>query len=434
MRTGLVVALACALAAAGCERVSSEKIEQWKSTQKGPGKLLDALKDSTVAPGLRAEAAAALVDIGQADDVDQAMVGIPAGERWEILKTLIPIHTREIKNPALPKARAARDALFSVRQYAPPEEQKQIDAVMLPALEKDLREGRLSGGRHSMEKIFGAIGPSAGPLVVGLIEDPRVPFVGLADILVRVGDDNARERAGEALVKRARAQPDVSPALWRAIGTVGGKAATAFLTEKIERGHEKDAVAAAMALQQRREPGMLQLALKIAGDAGANKAVRDEMFGVVEKIGGPEATRGLIAIIGTDPVDMVRYRAYEGAVAIGGADAAVQALEAFPASATFKREDVVDLLVKDILKLGDAGKPAMLKALRSPAPLARMTGVLAAESKLPSNPNKTLGDASDAPALLKLSGDKGTVKGFPAGATVGKEAARVAAILQKAGA
>jgi hypothetical protein len=427
----LVVALAIVLAAGGCDRVGSEKIQQWKTTQKGPGKLQDALKDSTVAPSLRAEAAAALVDIGMADEVDQAMATIPAVERWEILKTVVPIYTREMKNPALPKARAARDALFSVRAHAPPEEQKQIDTVLLPALEKDLREGRISGGRHSMEKIFAAIGPSAGPMVVKLLEDPRVPFPGLADIVVKIGDDNAREQAGAALVKRASASPEIPVALWRAIGTVGGKSATDFLTEKLERGHERDAVAAAQALQQRREPTMLALALRIAGDARANKAVRDEMFGVVEKIGGPEAQRGLIAIIGTDPVDIVRYRAYEAAVAVGGAEAVVPAIEAFPPTLAFKREDVVDLLVKDIVKLGPVGKPAMLKALRSPSPLARMTGVLAAEAPLPADPRKTLGDAADAPALLKLAGDKGTVKGFPPGVTVGKEAVRVASVLQK---
>jgi len=42
----------------------SEKIEQWKGTQKGPPKIEEALRSSGVAPGLRAEAAAALGDLG----------------------------------------------------------------------------------------------------------------------------------------------------------------------------------------------------------------------------------------------------------------------------------------------------------------------------------------------------------------------------------
>ena len=70
---GLVLALAFLLAASGCESVSSESIQRWKTTQKGPGKLQDALKDSSVAPKLRAEAAAALVDMGMADGLREAM-------------------------------------------------------------------------------------------------------------------------------------------------------------------------------------------------------------------------------------------------------------------------------------------------------------------------------------------------------------------------
>ena len=64
---------------------------------------------------------------------------------------------------------------------------------------------------------------------------------------------------------------------------------------------------------------------------------------LVEKIGGVEAQRGLVHIIATDPVEMVRYRAYEAAPAAGGAQAVVPALEAFPASASYKRDDVVEL-------------------------------------------------------------------------------------------
>src|SRR3954447_12966297 len=125
----LVLAVVCALAAAGCERVSSESIAQWKTTQKGPGKLQDALKDSSLAPKLRAEAAAALVDINMADEADQALAAVPAVNRAEIVKNLIPLYIAEMSNPSMPKARAARDGLFSVRAYADPDDQRQIDAV-----------------------------------------------------------------------------------------------------------------------------------------------------------------------------------------------------------------------------------------------------------------------------------------------------------------
>jgi hypothetical protein len=421
----VVLAIVFALVAAGCEGVTSDRIQQWKSTQKGPGKLQDALKDSSLSPKLRAEAAAALVDIGMADEVEQAMAAVPANERWEILKTLVPIYVAQMKTAELTKARAARDALFGVRAYAPPEEQKQIDAVLLPSIEKDLREGRVGGGRHSLDKMLAAVGPAAGPMLATLLEDPRVPFQGVAELLERVGDDAARERGGVALIKRALATPDVPVALWRALGSMGGKPATAFPggqgAEGLREGRGGRRPGAAAAPRPRR---VLPLALKIAGDPKANRAVRDEMFGLAEKIGGLEAQRGLIRIIASDPDELVRYRAYEAALAVGKGDAVVPRWR-LSGQGGYKKDDVVDFLVKDITKIGPAAKPAVTKALASPAPLARMTAVLALEAPLPSDARASLGGAADAPAVLKLAGDKGSVKGFPAGNTVGKEAARV---------
>ena len=51
-----------------------------------------------------------------------------------------------------------------------------------------------------------------------------------------------------------------------------------------------------------------------------------------------------------------------------------------------------------------------------------MTAVLALEQ---------VGSAPDAPSVEKLAGDSTSVKGFPGGDTIGKEAARVAEALKK---
>jgi hypothetical protein len=139
----------------------------------------------------------------------------------------------------------------------------------------------------------------------------------------------------------------------------------------------------------------------------------------------------LLRIIAADPSGLVRYRAYEAALAVGGPAAVVPALEAFPATASYKKEDVVDFLVKDLTKIGAPAKPAVARALSSPSSLARMTALLALEAPLPADARKSLGTSVDVPAVAKLTSDRGTLKGFPTGDTVGKEAARVAAELQK---
>ena len=431
MRTLLAIGLGL-LGVAACESVTSEKIEQWKATQKGPAKIEEALRNPSVAPNLRAQAAAAMIDLGTPEKVDEAMATVPANERWDILKTLIPIHSKIMESAPLPKVRDARDALFSVRQFAQPEEQAKIDATVLGSLEKDLKDGRFGGGRHSLDKMLTAIGAASGPMLVRLLADPKSPYKGLADLLVRVGDEASREKGGSALVRRAVAEKEIPNDMWIAIGTLGGPSVTEFLTQKLQKSPPEEAALAAKALQQARYPTVLPLALKIAADAKANNLVRDEMFGVVEKIGGPAAQKGLVDIIANDKKDLVRYRAYESALEAGKVEAVVPGLEAFSDKVSYKKEDVMDFLVKDITKLGMPAKPAVLKALASSSALARITAVWALEAPL-FNPRLSLGAGSDVPALLKLADDKACPKGFPAGITVGAEAKRVAGVLQKKG-
>ena len=429
----LTVAACSLLGFVACESATSERIEAWKGTQKGPDRIEGALRSSNVPANLRAEAAVALVDIGKPEKVDEIMAALEAGERWEILKTLVDIDIKGMASPQLPKARDARDTLFSVRQYAPPEEQKRIDTALLASIEKDLSEGRFSGGRHSLDKLLTAIGPPSGPMLVRLLGDAKAPYKGLAELLVKVCDEATRDKGGAALLGRISAGKPIPNDMWLALGMLGGPTVTDFLSTKVQKGPPEEAIAAAKALQQARYPSVLQMALKIAGDGKANKELRDEAFGVVEKIGGPEAQKGLLRIIAEDKKDIVRYRAHEAALEVGKADAIVPALQAFSGKLSFKREDVIDFLVKDISKVGAQAKPAVLAALASPSPLARMTAVLALEAPLPTNAKARLGAAADAGALGKLEGDKATIKGFPVGMTVGSEAKRVALLLQGKG-
>jgi HEAT repeat protein len=221
--------------------------------------------------------------------------------------------------------------------------------------------------------------------------------------------------------------------MWLSLGMLGGQAVTEFLLGKMQKGSTEDAIAAAKALQQSRFPTVLPAVMKIAAEPKTNKELRGEAFGVIEKIGGPDAQKGLLRIIAEDKDDIVRYRAHEAALEVGKADAIAPALEAFPAKLSFKREDVLDFLVKDISKLGAKAKAQVTAALASPSSLARMTAVLTLEAPVSTAQTGHLGGPDDVAALLKLADDKATIKGFPAGATVGAEARRVAALLGNKG-
>jgi HEAT repeat protein len=428
-RAASTLALALALAS-GCNKPTSDSIQLWKTTQKGPERLHDALADHGVAPKLRAEAAAAMIDIGRAEEVDTVIQALPADDRAEIAKTFQPMCELAMKDPSPDKALAYRDALYSLRQFVPPDEQKRIDAALVPALEADLKVGHLRQGRHSVDKMLTAIGPDAAAMLARVLAEPEAVYPQAADLLGKIGDPDAREKGGVALVARAKDKgrapkgktKEPEGAIYKALGAVGGPTAVKYLEEKVTGSDKEDAAFAVRALQERRDPAVLPFALKVAGDPRADKVIRDEMFGVVEKIGGLDAQKGLLEIISSDKEELVRYRAFESALVAGKNEAIGPALEAFPASASYKKVDVDDLLVKLIEKMNPSPRPALEKVLASAAPLARMTAVLSLEQ---------VGKAADAPALEKLAGDTSSVKGFPAGDTIGKEAARVAEALKK---
>ncbi len=427
LRRRCVWALAAAALALACSnRVTSENIALWKTTQKGPDKLHDALADRSVAPKLRAEAAVALVDLGRSGEVDTTLAAATADERADIAKTLEPAYEVAMKDPSPEKALAYRDALYSLRQVASAEDQKRIDAALLPALESQLLAGKVRQGEHSIEKMLTAIGPDASAMLVHVLAAPDQPYVQAAELLGKIGDETARDKGAAALIARApkikASEKDHPDLFYKALGALGGPTAVKYLEAEASSGKGEESLRATRALTERRDPAVLPFALKIAGDPKADKALRDEMFGVAEGIGGLEAQKGLVAIISSDKEEIVRYRAFESVLAAQKAEGIVPGLEAFPASASYKKVDVDDLLVKLIEKIGQPARPALIQALGSRVPLARMTAVMALAQ---------IGKAPDAVALQKLASDSAPVKGFPAGDTVGKEAAQAAEIVKK---
>ena len=418
---------ALAVLVLGCSsRPSSENIALWKTTEKGPERLHDALADHAVAPKLRAEAAVALVDLGRSNEVDTILSGASADDRAEITKTLEPAYEVAMKDPAPEKALAYRDALFSLRLVALPEDQKRIDAAILPVLQAQIEAGKVRQGEHSIDKMLTAIGPDSASMLITVLAAPDQPYGQAADLLAKVGDEPARNRGAGGLVGRASQikakDKDHPELLYKALGTLGGPVAVKYLEGEVTGGKQEGALLATRALGERRDATVLPFALKVAADPKADKAVRDEMFGVIEGIGGLEAEKGLLGIISSDKEEIVRYRAFESELAAQKVNGIVPGLEAFPASASYKKVDVDDLLVKLIEKIGQPARPALVQGLGSRMPLARMTSVMTLAQ---------IGRAPDAPALEKLATDSSPVKGFPAGDTVGKEAAQAADMVKK---
>ena len=140
---------------------------------------------------------------------------------------------------------------------------------------------------------------------------------------------------------------------------------------------------------------MLPFALKVAADRKADKALRDQMFGVVETIGGLEAEKGLVAhhLVrqGRDR-PLPRLRVDAGGAQGGGDPAGAGGVPRQRDLQEGRRRRSAGKLIE---KLGDSARPALVKTLDSRASLARMTAVMALGE---------VGRAPDATALDKFAG------------------------------
>jgi hypothetical protein len=417
----VVLALLCL---AGCGSVSPERVQAWKATPEGRERLVGALRDSSLAVPLRAQAAAALTEVGWVDRVESAVAGMPFDERGPLIVAIPPLVAPGLDSPQAAQAWDAREALLVLRRHATTDEgTRVIDGYLLPALERDLRAGRLEGGRHSLKEMLTALGPAALPALTRVMTDDKAPFATAVELIDKVGDQDRRDAGSAALVKRARSIAVVPPELWQGLSTLGGKPAITFLEEVVTKGSGDAQTRAAEALAKVRiDPSLLPFALRMARDVRTSPPVRGHMLSLAERIGSEEARKGMIEIIATDPDRDFRFKAFAAVIHAGSGRQLLAALEAFPVTASYQPDEIRARLVEPIAKIGYAGRTDVFRALASKSPLARLVGLWALEKS---------GFASDAPQVAKRTADRGVVKGFPPRTTIGSEATRVVAVLKK---
>ena len=293
----LIFAFVCGLA--GCNKPSSDNIQLWKTTEKGPERLHETLADHRTPPRLRAEAAVALVDIGRADEVDTTSAAAGPTIAPRSRRQLEPLYEVAMKDPSPDKALSARDALYSLRQFVTPDDQKRIDAALLPALEAESAGGPPAAGpsldRQDADRHRLGRGRDAGARAG---RARRRPFARRPTCSARSA---TRRRARRAAPRWSRGRPkphrrrtsEPDAVIYKALGAVGGPSAVKFLEEKVTAATRTTRRWPSARCGERRDPAVLPFAIKIASDPKARQALRDEMFGVIEAIGGLEAQKGL---------------------------------------------------------------------------------------------------------------------------------------------
>lgn len=406
-----------------CEKVTSESIERWKGTVKGPDKLEDAFEDASLAPALRAEAAAALVSLGRSEVVNQHVAALSPEARAPLVSALVARHLETLgRGEQGQPTQDARDALFGLRDLARETERQAIDRALLTVVEAQLQKPGQLGASASLNKIVEALGASAAPVLVSLMGKPAAPHAEIADLLTKVGSEDHRAQASEALVALAPKLSPESGDLWRALGLLGGPAALAYLKRQVDGAPWQRAQQAARALQLRPQPSLGAFALERADDPKMHGNVREEMFGLAEICCGRGTEPGLLALLRRTPNPLARYRAYEALLHVAGPEGIGPGLEAFPEKASYEADDLTEFLVKDTARLGAAAHGTVVDLLNAHNVLKRWVGVLVLEQ---------IGSAEDVPRLEGLARDKGRLKGLPSGRSVGEEASRVARHLAK---
>lgn len=407
----------------GCEKVTTDTIEKWKGTVKGPDKLQDALKSGSVDPEIRAQAAVALQGLGRGEFVATAFRDMP--DRAAVVSALVKLEAAAIAG-GKPGAQDARDVLFTVREHTTGAERAAVDQSLMAALEQQMTSGKTGGslgGSQSLAKIVEALGPASTPMLVKLMALPKAPHAELADLLAKVGDAEAKSQAGDALLVFAKKSTTVEAGMWRALGLLPSPAVVNFLQQQVDKAPWQQAQQAARALQLQPHPELSEFAVSRAADRGLHGNVREEMFGLAGSCCGEATVAGLTQIIQTASDPIVKYRTYEAILQAAGPKGIDAGLTAFAEKASYKAEDFDDFLVKETQKLGAPARPSLLRLLTSPSVINRTVAVLTLAK---------LGTADDVQQLKTLASDKGVVKGFPPARSVGREATRVASLLAKA--
>lgn len=424
-------------AGAGCDP-TPEKIARWKETERGPGKLRDVVKSGGVAAPLRAQALAALVEIGMAQEALRELGTAPEAARQAVVHEAVPrLVTLAGTRPGRDTTRVereAKDALFSLREQAAAGDRAEIDRALLAWTTVDL-VGRADQGGHSTDKILAAMGAAALPRLLAIVGEGgqnAERAAGIAAAIVAAGVSDAdRARVGDALVEATKKSVgrtrDVGDGWLIALARFGQPKTTATLVELAESGPVvvRDRALKALATGSiAGDAAVLSAALRLAGDRKAGPKVRESAFLVAEKV-GPTAVKGLLALL-ADPEEVVRWRSVEAALAAGKAEAVEPVLAALAPSKSYTREDLDSYVVHDLTLIGPPALAPLKRVLSSGSWVGKLCAIRAIAR---------MGTAADATTLAPLAKDDTKLKGLkdqkdPAGGSLGAEARAAIASLQ----
>jgi hypothetical protein len=369
------------------------------------------------APEIRAAAASALLARGHEAEAEHALALLPAPERGPLVAYLLHGNLPDLLAADFPRGRRA---LMVVRAFGTADSVARSDRLLLQAVIRELGRERSPRHRRWLGPLVQAVGPGQPSLLVDLMELPGAPHDVVMGLLAKRPELQAEAR--DRMVGRMAGESMADEALWRALARWGPR--EPLMARLQARGAHSLAAARALAFAPP-DPTLALAALEVGRDRAADPGLRRAALTVVERVGSASLASALVATIGRENDPSVGYRTDITAIMLAGESVAVPALEAFPRQLEHRDDQLRATLVGATLWLGgDAARRVALRAVRSRASLARLTGVLLLER---------VGASEDAARLRHLSRDGRRVRGLPAGDRIGTQAARVMALLKQRG-
>ncbi len=219
---GLVLVVLVSLVVSfGC-KVQREDVEWWKTTVKGPGKIVAVVLANKYPVELRVQAAQALVEMERPDAdglrlLNTAIQRLDPAERSQIVDQLVPglievmfrsTGTAGNGDGALQTTdlnKRAKDAAFVVAPHASPDAREKLTEAVMRWYAQDF-PGRSLAGNYSLEQVTEAFGTSAARQLVPTL-GPALANEGItkvAELIARFGDPTIKEAAARKLVEMSQ--------------------------------------------------------------------------------------------------------------------------------------------------------------------------------------------------------------------------------------
>tara|TARA_R110002073_G_scaffold218689_1_gene378902 strand:+ start:43355 stop:44722 length:1368 start_codon:yes stop_codon:yes gene_type:complete len=434
---GVSLATCLAVGASACEKVDHENIDKWGHTEKGPDKLLDALKSGEHNADLRAHAAQTLIGIDRFTDVREILEGLEEGPRQKIMAALSGRlwEVARINDPMdVPTARQtnAKDALYYLMEFGDAATQVTIADYLVEWFVGGHYEGRAKTGRVSGAMAIRKVGNASSTRLLqtarGIVAKPP-------------DEEGRREQVGDELLK-ALALSSNDEALSLLLDLVENPRGDVSLPLRV-MGALNFAFVAPVGFEPVDGKALLAIKDRLAEmpyDRSISGTMRNDSVALLAAIGAPECIALFTKMI-SYPTDDERFRwmGTQQGIRCAGVQGIEAITEALPTTIGYDRGMLSKYLWDEILKYEDAKQIGAMAThlLRSQSAVARVTGIevlgeLGAAAATPENIELIKALANDSQQLKGWWGDqsktpKAERKAEP---TIGDRAADVAKSLE----